>query len=362
LGLGTALPPHSISQDDAADVARIICAREPDQAGVLSAMYRQTGIDRRHMVFAQEVLKDVQTADTRSGCAFLPELCAADHGPTTRVRMEHYRAQALPLAVEAARMGLAQSGRDPKSVSHIVTVSCTGFSAPGVDIGLIKHLRLRADVHRSNLGFMGCHGAINGLRVARAVALTAPDACVLLCCVELCSIHYHYGWDPKKLVANSLFADGAAAVVGAATTSSSASPRVTDTGSCVFPDSEYAMTWDVGDHGFEMTLSTRVPALIVRHLRPWLEHWLLAKGLRIEEIGSWAVHPGGPRILSAVQDALDLNPRSLVASREVLAEHGNMSSPTILFILKRLCQAQFLSPCVALAFGPGLVAEAALIH
>jgi predicted naringenin-chalcone synthase len=296
IGMGTAVPPHSISQADAADLARIICTREPEQAGALTAMYRQTGIERRHMVFAEEVLKDVQTAETRSGCPFLPDLCKSEHGPGTGVRMAHYRTQALPLALKAAGRALAESGRDPKCIGHVVTVSCTGFSAPGVDLGLIKQLKLREDVHRSHLGFMGCHGAINGLRVAQAVAESARDACVLLCCVELCSIHYHYGWDPKKLVANSLFADGAAALIGAASDSRACLPRVTATGSCVFPDSEYAMTWDVGDHGFEMSLSTRVPALIARHLRPWLENWISSSGFRICEIKSWAVHPGGPRI------------------------------------------------------------------
>jgi predicted naringenin-chalcone synthase len=354
IGMGTAVPPHSISQSDAADVARIICTREPEQANVLSAMYRQTGVERRHMVFAEEVLKDVQTAETGSGCPFLPELCKSEHGPSTGVRMEHYRQQALPLALQASERALAESRSDPKSIGHVVTVCCTGFSAPGVDLGLIKHLNLREDVHRSNLGFMGCHGAINGLRVAQAVAETSPDASVLLCCVELCSIHYHYGWDPKKLVANSLFADGAAAVVGAAVDSRSGMPCVTTTGSCVFPDSEYAMTWNVGDHGFEMTLSTRVPALIARHLGPWLETWLSKSGLRIVDVKSWAVHPGGPRILTAVEDALGLDSHALETSREILADHGNMSSPTILFILKRICRRPSWSPCVALAFGFGI--------
>lgn len=120
------------------------------------------------------------------------------------------------------------------------------------------------------------------------------------------------------------------------------------------------MTWTIGDHGFQMTLSKRVPNLIATQLRPWLESWLRQNGLTLAEIGSWAVHPGGPRILDAVDEALDLGPNALAVSREVLAEHGNMSSPTILFILDRLRSSGAPRPCVALGFGPGLMAEAML--
>jgi len=230
-----------------------------------------------------------------------------------------------------------------------------------VDVALIKGLDLPATVERSHIGFMGCHGAVNGLRVARGFAGADGRARVLVCAVELCSLHYHYGWDPKKMVANALFADGAAAVVGAGDMAAPPDAwRLAATGSCVFPDSEYAMTWHIGDHGFEMTLSTRVPGLIGRHLRPWLAQWLGQNGLGLGDVHSWAVHPGGPRILSAVEESLGLDRAALDLSREVLAACGNMSSPTLLFILERLRRRQARRPCVALAFGPGLVAEAAL--
>ena len=150
-----------------------------------------------------------------------------------------------------------------------MTVSCTGFRAPGVDIEVIKTLGLAATVQRTHVGFMGCHGALNGLRAARAFVEADPAARVLLCAVELCGLHYHYDWDPQRMVANALFADGAAAVVGVP---ESAAPseawRLAANGACLFPDSEDAMTWTVGDHNFEMTLSKGVPGLIARNLRP----------------------------------------------------------------------------------------------
>src|SRR5205085_4211026 len=165
-------------------------------------------------------------------------------------------------------------------ITHLVTVSCTGFRAPGVDIGLIKTLNLRPTTLRTHIGFMGCHGAINGLRTAAGYTGSDPDARVLLCCVELSSVHHYYGWNPKKMVGNALFADGSAAVVGAPPDERD-DWLVAAGGSCLFPDSEYAMSWDIGDYGFDMTLSTKVPNLIQQNLRPWVEKWLGDNGLTI---------------------------------------------------------------------------------
>src|SRR5262249_24576482 len=157
-----------------------------------------------------------------------------------------------------AGLALAHSGLAARQLTHLVTVSCTGFFAAGVDRVLIHDLGLAPTVQRTHVGYMGCHGAINGLRVARAFA-GEPDARVLLCAVELCSLHYHYGWNPQKMVANALFADGAAAVVGAPAGAAPAGAwQVTAAGSCLLPDSADAMRWTVGDHGFGMTLSKRV--------------------------------------------------------------------------------------------------------
>ncbi len=277
--------------------------------------------------------------------------------------MRHYAELAPPLAVQAAAAALGPSGVRAGDLTHLVTVSCTGFVAPGVDVALIRSLGLPPTVQRTHIGFMGCHGALNGLRVARAFAAAEPDARVLLCAVELCTLHYHYGWDAQKVIANALFADGAAAVVGVP--AGAAPPgawRVEATGSCLVPDSADAMSWTVGDHGFEMTLARQVPRLIAVHLRPWLEAWLARHGAALDAVGSWAVHPGGPRILDAVEEGLGLPRAALEPSRAVLRDHGNMSSPTVLFILDRLRAARAPRPCVALGFGPGLVAEAALLR
>src|SRR6266851_4197786 len=164
------------------------------------------------------------------------------------------------------------------------------------------------------------------------------------------------------MIANALFADGAAAVIGVPTAAAPAGAwRVAAAGSCLVPDSTDAMTWTIGDHGFEMTLSKRVPDLIARHVRPWLERWLDGHGVALDGVRSWALHPGGPRILTAVEEGLPLSPRATAVSREVFAACGNMSSPTLLFILDRLRATNAPRPCVALAFGPGLMAEGLLL-
>jgi predicted naringenin-chalcone synthase len=276
--------------------------------------------------------------------------------------MQCFAQEATPLAVSAARKALDEAGFAPESITHLVSVSCTGFFAPGVDVALIKQLGLPPTIQRTQVGFMGCHGAVNGLRVAQAHVDASAEARVLLCAVELCTLHLYYEWDPMRNVANALFADGAAAlacVPGAGGREDSW--RVAATGSCLFPDSEDAMRWEIGDHGFDMLLSPRIPMLIAHGLRPWLEGWLAQHKLRLEEIGSWAVHPGGPRILSAVEETLGLPREALADSRGVLADYGNMSSPTVLFILDRLRQRQARRPCVVLGFGPGLIVEAALV-
>jgi predicted naringenin-chalcone synthase len=362
-GLGTAVPVTRVTQAEAMAVARAVCCRTDEQATWLPGLYAHSGIDTRHFAFDTAVMRDVLDGTRHSGSPFLPTGAADDRGPTVGQRMRHYAEHAGPLAVRAARQALDDSGLGPRRVTHLVTVSCTGFRAPGADVEVMKRLGLAPTVQRTHVGFMGCHGALNGLRVARAYVEADPAACVLLCAVELCVLHYYYQWDPQHMIVNALFADGAAAAVGVH--DGGAPPgawRVTANGACLFPDCEDAMTWSIGDHNFEMTLSKRVPALIGEGLRPWLEAWLADSGVAFADVASWAIHPGGPRILSAVEEALGLGREGATASREVFAEYGNMSSPTVLFILERLRARGAPRPCVALGFGPGLAAEAALLR
>lgn len=357
-GIGTALPEHTLSQSDAVDLHTSFCRIDPKRARTLRALYRRSRIDRRHSVLFEASEGPIETRQGFYGRSAGDD----DRGPTTAERMSAYARLAPGLAVRAASGALEDGGVEAREVTHLVTVSCTGFVSPGVDSALIERLGLDADTERTHVGFMGCHGALNGLRVARSFVTQDPSAVPLVCALELCTLHFSYGWDPDMLVANSLFADGAAALVGRAGDDDTEERwRVVATGTTLMADSADAMTWQIGDHGFRMTLSPRVPELIEANLAAWLDDWLRGSGLRRSDVGSWAVHPGGPRILTSVERALDLGRDELAISREVLRTHGNMSSPTILFIIDRLRRRKAPRPCVALAFGPGLVVEASLL-
>lgn len=385
-GLGTAVPRHHIQQSEAAELVGPWNARNDDELRLLKELYRRSGVQQRHSVILessagssgarQSFYRTAQQGsdNTRSSSedestttvASMPIL--RSDGPSTACRMEQYAAHAGTLGHEAASLALRQADCAASDITHLVTVSCTGFRAPGFDIELLQSLGLPPSVARTHVGFMGCHGALNGLRVAAAFLNADPAAKVLLVAVELCSLHHQYGWAPDRIVSNALFADGAGAVVltSIREPDTTSSRKYADfiqyrgSRSLVVAGSLDEMTWQIGNHGFEMTLSARVPDLIQRHLRPWLSEWLSVWKLQVEDIAHWAIHPGGPRILAACGEALGLQRSQWQASAEVLASCGNMSSPTVLFILKRLLELEVRGPIVSLAFGPGLTIEAAL--
>jgi predicted naringenin-chalcone synthase len=366
-----------MAQAGLAELVQSFNADTEDQTRVLRELYRRTGVQRRHSVVLET--SDESAAVRQS--TYTPRSDERPLGPSTSERMRCYEQHAGVLATMAARRAFADAQFDPAEITHLVTVSCSGFHAPGFDIELLQSAGLSPSVARTHVGFMGCHGALNGLRVADAFLKADPNANVLLCCVELCSLHHQYGWAPDRIVSNALFADGAAAVVltsrgsretsdqtltSSATSIDTASKRATwrllASGSVVLPDTLDDMGWRIRDHGFQMTLSARVPDLIKQHLRAWLSEWLGSRGLTLDDIRSWAFHPGGPKILTAAGQALGLERERWAVSESVLADFGNMSSPTILFILDRLRQQAVAGPCVALAFGPGLTIEAALLE
>jgi predicted naringenin-chalcone synthase len=355
-GIGTAVPAHSIEQREAAGIVAPFCCTTDEQERQLKALYRLSGVRTRHSVLLES------SSNSRAARQSFYTDPGTD-GPSTADRMLRYEQDAAPLALSAAQAALTEAETSPVEVTHLVSVSCSGFAAPGFDLALMRDLPLPAATARTHLGFMGCHGMLNGLRVARAFTEADPRACVLLCAVELCSLHQQYGWRPDQIVANALFSDGAAAaVVRQATETATADWRVTASGSTVIPETADLMEWHIRDHGFEMVLSPQVPEVIRRELRPWLADWLANHGLTIEAVGSWAVHPGGPRILQATAQAAGFEAAHLDDSQQILARYGNMSSATLLFILERLRRRNAPRPCLALAYGPGLTIEAALME
>lgn len=355
-GVSTAVPAHSIAQTDAAVLAAELGVTNKYRKS-LDTMYRMSGVQRRH-----SVILDSSTASDPQQSFYSPSVGPEDHGPSTATRMEKYEQTATDLALDACRKAIATSGIPSELITHLVTVSCSGFAAPGVDLAIIQELGLSADVERAHVGFMGCHGALNGLRVARGWAAADPNACVLVCAVELCSLHHQYTEHAQQLVANALFSDGACAFLVQQNGASEQDCRLVSQASHVIPETLNMMSWKIADNGFQMTLSPKVPEVIVQTLRPWLSGWLAKSNLQISDIRSWAVHPGGPRILAATAESLSLEFDALQHSEAILASHGNMSSPTVFFILERIRAMGEHGPTVMLGFGPGLTIEAALLQ
>ncbi|MGB0760289.1 MAG: type III polyketide synthase [Rubripirellula sp.] len=370
-GIGTSVPKYQATSTASANFAAKISCVTSGESRKVKALYRRTGIQQRGSV----LLEETAVSDIVNGF-YAPAETTQDRGPGTKLRNDRYRTEAPILAKQAATAALDSSGLMSEEITHLITVSCTGFNAPGIDIALIDELGLPLTTQRIQVGFMGCHAAVNGLRAANGIVAADKEAKVLMCCVELCSLHYQYGMVTDHIVSNALFADGSAAIVlehhdpeanlssvdSSTNALGSAFGSVVATGSFLVPKSRDAMTWCIGDHGYQMTLSAKVPHLIEEHLADYLGDFLEQHGESLRSIGGWAVHPGGSRILSAVEKALSLPDDALATSRSVLADHGNMSSATMLFILEKFAASNRPKPWLMLGFGPGLEIEVSLIR
>jgi alpha-pyrone synthase len=275
--------------------------------------------------------------------------------PTTAERMQRYEREAPALATKAVeRLGVSDSIRQ---ITHLIVTSCTGLSAPGIDLEVIRRCNLDPSIERTVVGFMGCNAAINALKLARHIVRSEPDSRVLIVCIELCTLHLQESKDIERLLSFLLFGDGCSAALVSAEPSGFAIDRFHAE---LVPEAAEQLSWTIRDFGFDMILSGHVPATIGEALRAGSERVLA--GHSTDAIRMWAVHPGGRTILDAVQDALDLDQSSLARSRAVLRDFGNMSSPTVLFVLEAMMRENVPAGArgCAMAFGPGLTAETML--
>jgi alkylresorcinol/alkylpyrone synthase len=276
---------------------------------------------------------------------------------STAERMVRYGEVAPPLGLEAVRNALEAADTDPEEIGLLAVVTCTGYRTPGLDIELARMLPLPADARRLLIGHTGCHAALPALATA-ADYVAAHDRPAVMLCLELTSLHLQPATiDPGQMVSHALFADAAAAVV---VKPGASGMRVVDVAARTDTDRRHQMTWDITDLGFRMGLSPEVPDALAEHVGPLVKDLLGRHGHDVRDVAAWAVHPGGPRILDAIEEGLELDPSALAASRKVLAEHGNCSSATVLLVLQELGPQD--GPVVALAFGPGLTLYAALLE
>ena len=368
--LQTIVPDTVLEQNEVRD----IFASQPEVGRlaqrIIGASFNGSGIDTRHTVI-DEFSPQPQPEEP----IFFQRETNLLRSPGTKARNDLYVREASRLFVEVARRALdADPDVSAADVTHVITASCTGFHAPGPEYEIVRGLGLPDSVQRYHLGFMGCYASMPALRAASQFCAADPDAVVLVVSVELCTVHLRSTEDPDLIVANSLFADGAAAGIVTARDLPTPAPGVRLDGfhTAIAEEGEQDMAWTIGDNGFEMILSTRVPQIIgetiIGAIRPlYSREGELAEAFDDGRVGDrvehWAIHPGGRSILDRVQERLNLSDAQLHPARETLRVNGNMSSATILFVIKRILDdgAAEGSRVAAMAFGPGLTAESALM-
>ena len=359
VSIGTAVPTTRVAQTEARDLFATQPGVDRLTARLIRAAFDAAEIEHRHTVLAQLALSGAPGPD--DGTAFIDGERFLLR-PTTGTRNDLYIRTAPALYAEAARVAMADAEIEASAITHVVTVSCTGFFAPGPDYRLVRDLGLDPSVERYHLGFIGCAAAMPGLRLASRIAESDPAAVVLVVCVELCTLHIRPSADPQQIVAASVFADGAAAAVVTAdpTAGREGGLELDRFSTALTSEGEADMVWTIGDHGFEMILSAEVPRIVGREIRGAVDRFLAGEATP----DVWAVHPGGRSVLDRVEAGLELPPTALDASRGVLRDYGNMSSATILFILERMLRDDSVTDgarLAALAFGPGLTVESALL-
>jgi predicted naringenin-chalcone synthase len=313
-------------------------------------IYKDSGIEKRHSVIADP------------DDFFRPAGNGHVTVPTTKHRNGLFTSSARKMFVDLAEKAiLGCKNTDFSEVTHVITVSCTGFFNPGPDYEIVKRLGLNKSVQRFNLGFMGCYGAFPALRMADTICRADRSATVLIVAVELCTLHAQLSEDLDSILGGAIFADGGASII-VSTKAPVAGQGVFELNhltSTLIPDSEGDMAWTIGDTGFEMVLSQYVPKIIECNIGGIVMPFLDEQGISASDIQHWAVHPGGKSILDKIERSLGIENR-LQESRSVLRRFGNMSSATVLFVLKEIlakpAKAQS-EEVLAIAFGPGLTVE-----
>ena len=340
--IGTAVPAHDVHRPFVA-FARTLLADDRTRA-VFDRMAERSGISHRFSI--------LQAGNLAAGEVDADGFYRRGAFPTTAARMALYEPQALALALQA--VAALELGSDTAGITHLIVASCTGFTAPGLDLQLADRLGLRSDVARTMIGFMGCSAAVPALRAARHIVLAEPAARVLVVNLELCTLHLQETAEIETVLSFLLFGDGAAAAL---VTAEPHGLALGDFRAMIVPDSQSLITWKIGDQGFDMHLSGKVPGRIAQFLR---DDFLRDQPIdtATQDVQLWAVHAGGRTVLDAVEIGLRLRPELLRHSRAVLADYGNMSSATVMFVLARMLgESDRGARGLGMAFGPGMVAE-----
>lgn len=344
------LPPFKLSQEKLAEYMVEQYSLSTEEKARLKLMYKRSGISFRH-----SCLPDFDLNNSNK------ELYKTSEEPSISERMELYFKYALPLAVTAAKNAMGDV-----IPTHLISVSCTGMAAPGLDLMLLEELNLPLDTHRSSVNFMGCYAYFHALKMADAFCNSDRKARVLIVGVELCTLHFNRKKDSDQIAANLLFADGASAcIVSAEKPTHDAYFSIDSFYSRIVPQGKSDMAWRISEQGFLMTLSAYIPQLLQSNIKSIWDEVLSKNNLQSNSIKHWGIHPGGRKILDYMQTELGLSTEDLSSSYQVLSEVGNLSSVTLLFVLKKILNKDYYSPnqtCFTAGFGPGLTVETMLLN
>jgi predicted naringenin-chalcone synthase len=350
LSIGQAVPAHKHQQQDIMHFMQQVYAGSEEDNRKLRFLYHHSGIETRHSVvpdYSKSILE----------WKFYPHSENLEPFPSLEMRMNWYQKFAAPLSVDAIRECLGTQF-SPGQITHLITVSCTGMSAPGLDLQVLELMDLPKDIFRTSVNFMGCYAAIHALKIADAICRSDRQAKVVLVATELCTLHFQKDATADQIVSSMLFSDGSAAALIVGDEHPGSGLQLRNFYSEVMPRGKKDMAWELSSTGFLMTLSSYVPNLIEEDFRALTEKALTKAGLKQGNIGSWCIHPGGKKILDAISKCLNLGIDDLKESYEVLRQHGNMSSATILFVLKKIVEKKRMTaPVFGAAFGPGLTME-----
>lgn len=351
VSIATALPNYQHQQESILQFMQNMYGLDADGKRKLAFLYHQSHIRTRYSCVADY-------GAPKSKWTFIPPTEAIDF-PSIDVRMQRYQAAALPLSVDAITQCI-EGIITPNQITHLITVSCTGMSAPGLDLQVAEAMQLSPNIFRTSVNFMGCYAAIHGLKLAKMICdSTTTKANVVVVCTELCTLHFQKAFTPDNAASSLLFADGSAAVLLSNTIKTDKSLTLQNFYSQIAYQGKKDMAWEISSNGFLMTLSGYIPQLIEQDIETLLHNALQQNHLTKADITHWCVHPGGRKIVDVIEQKLQLAAVDLQYSRQVLRDYGNMSSPTILFVLKAMMDEPIATGATifGVAFGPGLTME-----
>lgn len=356
ISIATEVPEYQHTQQHLLEFMERAYGADEKQKRILGYLYSHSGIDTRYSVIPDFTLpvNDWQ---------FFPKSVDLEPFPGIEHRMKWFKDHALPLSLKAANKCISGVINND-DITHLITVSCTGMSAPGLELMLMEAMGLRADTSRTAINFMGCYAAVHGLKMANDIANANKGAKVLVVCTELCSLHFQNKFAEDTITSPLIFGDGSAAVLVCSDDDTHPGLILDSFYSEVMKDAKDSMTWNLSSTGFLMTLSSEVPDIFKSDIGPMKDRALTKAGYDTNAIDHWCIHPGGKRILQALSSGLGITDEDLAVSYNVLKNYGNMSSATILFVLRDLWAGiadRKGEHIFAAAFGPGLTMESIIL-